>query len=459
MFAKLLSFALLFVCSSTVNAATVELGSIVMQLRSATDGNDSEVIAQMLDTTTTYLNKYFGAYYKNTEPQDYFSAAILSVNSYGIHGGQGSYITTLEFEGLVFFNSDPTPSETFILTLLSNAFQGLNQKIFLDEVGNGDNQFLNELTYMVIEINDFAVATNNLVEGTEEATTPKDEEEEEMEEENWYEAEWVDYAVYATAGVAGGAFVILCFCFVLCRYFCCCCKKQQESEDGEFPIKVIDEEVGTKNHQRRMSRQPINEATLQIAKTSSSDNSQSRSPSPERSMVSQDSSNFTYNPTGVSMSKDGMSLGSLSNINNEMLSFDVEAWQKKNTISQVTPAPFGNDISAIDDQNQTKDLSLIDEVSEDSYRYQERVAKQQKQRMYRHHSVNALGQPMNALEVRPIQSRPVSKGGYRQPSNSRMVDHSNDDSGYKSEDSSDVINDLRNLSAQIERHRRAKGEY
>ena len=444
MFARLLSFALLFVCSSTVNAATVEMGSIVMQLRSAVDGNDSEVIAQMLARTTTYLNDYFAAYYQNTVPQDYFSNAVLSVNSFGIHGGQGSYITTLEFEGLVFFNSDPTPSETFTLTLLSNAFQGLNQKIFLNEVVSGDNQFLKKLTYMVIEINDLTVAENNLVEGAEDATTPKDEVEKEMEEENWYDADWVEYAVFAAAGL-GGTFVMLCL-FFICR--CCCCKKQKESDNGEFPVKVFDEEVGSNNYQRRVSRQPTNEATLQIARTYSSGHS--RSPSPERSLASQESSNFTYNPAGMSMSKEGLSLSSISNIHNDTPSFDVEAWQNKNTISPVTPAPFGHDISAIDDENQTKDLSLIDESGEDSY--QERAAKQRKQHLYRH--------SVNGLEVRQSRSRPVPKRGYSQPNNSRMLDHYNDDSNsYKSESSSDVMNDLRNLSAQIDRHRRAKGEY
>jgi hypothetical protein len=441
MFAKLLSFALLCVCSSTVNAATVEMGSIVMQLRSAVDGNNSEVIAQMLTTTTSYLNDYFGAYYRNTEPQDYFSDAVLSVNSFGIHGGQGSYITTLEIEGMVFFNSDPAPSEAFTLTLLSNAFQGLNQKIFLNKIVNGESQFLNELTYMVIEINDLEVAENNLVEGIEDV-----EKEIEDEEEKWYDADWVEYAVFAVAGV-GGASAMLCL-FFLCR--CCCSTKQQENEDGESPVKVIDEEVGTKNHQRRVSRRPNNEATLEIAKTYSSGNSQSRSPSPERSMASQDSSIFTYNPAGISMSKDGISLGSISNIHTELPSFDLEAWQNKNTISPVTPAPFGHDISAIDDQNQTKDLSLIDEGSEDSY--QDRAAKVQMQSRYR--------PSMNALEVRQSRSRPVPKQGYSQPSNSRMLDYSKDDSSsYRSESSGDVINDLRNLSAQIDRHRRAKGEY
>jgi hypothetical protein len=440
-FAKLLSFALLFVCSRTINAATVEMGSIVMQLRSTVDGNDSEVIAQMLDTTTTYLNNYFGSYYQNTVPQDYFSNAALSVNSFGIHGGQGSYITTLEFEGLVFFNSEPTPSDTFTLNLLSNAFQGLNQKIFLNEVVKGDSQFLKKLTYMVIEINDLAVTENNLVEGAEDATTPKDEAEKEKEEENWYDAEWVDYAIFAVSG-AGGTLVMLCL-FFLCRF--CCCNNQQESEGGKFPVKAMNEEVGTMNRQTRVLRQQTNEATLQIAKTYSSGHS--RSPSPERSVVSQTSSTYTYNPSGMSMSKDGLSLGSISNIHTEAASFDVEAWQNKNP----NFAPFGHDISAIDDQNQTRDLSLIDEGSEDSY--QERAAKQQMLHHYRH--------PANALEVRQSRSRPVSKRGHSQPNNSHDLDYYNDDNNSynTSESSGDVINDLRNLSAQIDRHRRAKGEY
>ena len=120
----------------------------------------------------------------------------------------------------------------------------------------------------------------------------------------------------------------------------------------------------------------------------------------------------------------------MANIHIDNRNFDLEAWQKQNTISSVTPAPFGHDISAI---AEPKDhLSVMEEGDEGSLRTRG------SQRLPKHRS----------------SSRQARKSGT--PSiiqESRGRDSSTDDSNSNQ---SDVINDLKNLSLQIEQHRRSK---
>ena len=77
-----------------------------------------------------------------------------------------------------------------------------------------------------------------------------------------------------------------------------------------------------------------------------------------RSISSQDSSKFTYNPKSIH-SSDGFTFASF-NTNSQ---FDVESWQKASTINRSVMAPFGQDISAIENK---KDLSHILEKDEES---------------------------------------------------------------------------------------------
>ena len=99
-FVKVVTCLMLVVASKTVSATSVELPTLIMQLRSTVDTSNSQLLSDMLKLTTQYLDSYFGAYYSNVQPVDYFTHTALSVNSFGIHGVEGSYITTLEFDGL-----------------------------------------------------------------------------------------------------------------------------------------------------------------------------------------------------------------------------------------------------------------------------------------------------------------------------------------------------------------------
>ena len=90
------------------------------------------------------------------------------------------------------------------------------------------------------------------------------------------------------------------------------------------------------------------------------------SPSPLASIGSQDSSAFTYtyNPNSkgsVENSKSGF-FGSSFVSSSSQVEIDVEAWQRGSTVSSNASLPFGHDISAITTK---RDLSLIEEGDED----------------------------------------------------------------------------------------------
>jgi hypothetical protein len=451
-FLKLLSFALFALCSSTASAATVEIGRILIQLRSRVGTDNSALLSDMLSKTTGYLDDYFGAYYSNT---DYFSHTVLATNSLGVHGVLGSYITTLEFEGLLFFNSDPAPSGGFVNKLLTNAFQGLNQQMYLTTLSRSGNVFLEELTYIIIEINDETVTQYNLEEGQY-----ADLEEEENSEEDdgfaWNNIDWFDMSIYIAAGL-GGTIVFVCL-FCLCR---CYFSKDMRQIEEERTIDTPSQASHSKSSSSAPRVNHIKKEALRKSRSSGSSQRRSeshsgnRSPSPARSIVSQDSSKFTYNP---GMSKASMSIGSLSHIEIGLPSMDLDAWQRQNTISPITPAPFGHDISAIEqsvlDKDVSKDLSLIEEEDEESY----------PDKFSRQKSRSSLGvrksrrsQAMEDISNR-AQSQPtitgIRKFG-RTGGGNFLSDGSSASEIDMSESSEDVINDLKDLSAQFDLLRRS----
>jgi hypothetical protein len=398
----------------------------------------------MLEFTTQYMDDYFGAYYANTEPRDYFSHAALTVNSFGIHGVTGSFISTLEFDGMLFFNSDPAPSQAFINTLFANAFQGLNLDQFLEKLLlTSGNEFLEKMTHVIIEIDGNAVTETNVeedkskIEGSESS-------------DGMSLNDWAVIAIYAVAGIVGALLMVAVCC--LCR---CLCSKEKRQVDDDYddddPVKVKSIEIPA-NVNYAQDMEPRRSRTSRKGKyTGTFYDARERTPSPVRSIASQDSSKFTYNPNGMSMSKASFSLGSISKLSIDMPSIDLEAWQRQNTISPVAPAPFGNDISAIEQKE--RDLSLIEEGDEEAF--PPARGKQTNQYLSR--------KSLSALEVRNSRSHKAPSRTSNRPSkiyetSIRESDYSTEESSgmMDTQSSSDVINDLRNLSLQFDRHRSSR---
>jgi len=420
-------------------AASVELDTVVMQLRSKVDADNDELLSKMLEFTAGYMDDYFGAYYINTQPENYFSYTGLDVNSFGIHGVTGSFITTLEFDGVLFFNSDPAPSRDFIKSLLENAFQGLNFQLFLDGLLASDSQFLAELTHIIIDIGGATLTEKDL-----ENSGATSQAEEEPSRNPLDLSDWSEIAIYATAGVVGALLIMAFFCAVRCI----CSKRKRQVEDNIEPVNLKSIEIPTTMAQTQPRHSYIPKHVRQSRKGNADNffNSRDRSPSPVRSIASQDSSKFTYNPAGTSiLSKASLfSVGSLSNI--DMQSVDLEAWQRNDAISSLAPAPFGHDISAIEQKD--RDLSNIEEGDEEDPRAAER----------RQYISRKARTEFEARKFRSGRQSQLSshRSGKPAPKTNRVIDYSTESSTTDHTDSSsDVINDLRNLSRQIETHRRS----
>jgi hypothetical protein len=181
--------------------------------------------------------------------------------------------------------------------------------------------------------------------------------------------DWSEIVIYTTAGVVGALSIMALFCAVRCI----CAKRRRHVKDDIEPAKLKSIEIptGLTQAQPRQAYIPKHSRPLRKGNTHNFFNSRDRSPSPVRSIASQDSSKFTYNPTGISMmSKASLfSMGSLSNIDMQSVNL-LEAWQQNDVISSLAPAPFGHGISAIEQKD--RDLSLNEEGGEEDPRAVER---------------------------------------------------------------------------------------
>ncbi len=450
--------------SKVMNAAEMPLGAIIMQLRSTVDANNTTELNQKVgDATTKYLNDYFSAYYARTEqmPKDYFSDIMLSMNSFGVHGVSGSFITTIEIEGTLSFNSDLLPSSFFIDTLLRNAFKGRNERLYLDQLLKLEDDFLVNLTYLIIDINQSNVAESSIDEDdTTSLENGVNDHEKQAENAKRSSSErWITIVIGISSMVL--ALVMFFGSYLLHQW----CKEQKEekqdekiSDDSE-PMKVI--KLPVKKQQKSVSMKIDN---LGISPTSTATTSRSSPqsiaakmdrppPSPQRSMTSQESSMFTYTDnmsrftTGKTVNQSNFRSPSspFSKFSLDVQSIDLSMWrtarQNRQDPRQDPPA-FGSDISVIEKRN---DLTLIPENQEDLESGMNRNNNYRRSgNTNRHFSRKSRV----ALDARHSQSRHSNR------SETYFYGGRNDDNDSDGEMSvDDVICDLKNLSMQIERQR------
>mmetsp|Transcript_19760 Transcript_19760/g.47733 ORF Transcript_19760/g.47733 Transcript_19760/m.47733 type:complete len:678 (+) Transcript_19760:436-2469(+) len=290
---------------SNSNVIEVEMGRMVMQLRSSVDSDTIQLQNEMKLLTTNYLNSYFSSYYKTFAPEppnnpttrkqqqqqqqqqqdedgsgggdggggdgvtveietnvgkdapdsdsnvttssdsqtveEYFSFVNIAVGSFGVHGVDGSFISTLEFAGNVVFRYDPAPSQPFITTLVRNAFQGANEQLFISHLLKSNKlQFLQELTHIIVELDNTAVVetalddNHNIMEGNGEgsgqqqdgpvvsSSSNSDSQEARSRTSalDWLNAQdrWAEILLYVAAGCIGLVALLCCFSFLRC---CC----------------------------------------------------------------------------------------------------------------------------------------------------------------------------------------------------------------------------------------------
>lgn len=462
-----LSLALLSVLmmSPFTYAATVDMGKIIVRLTSSVTTENDVLSAHMLLATGKYMNNYFKAYYKETKSSDYFSSAILRVKPFEIQGSAEPYVTEVEFAGMLSFKVDPAPSHSFVDTLTVNAFEGGNLDIYIESLLESESKFLNNLVNIVVEVHD-----NGMVEKSIEDTSEANQENSEEKPEDDLLEGWSAVLIYGMAIVAGVMLSVALFC--LCR----CCFLEKRQIDG-LPVnlktidvpKDVDRRIQTQNRESRRSivTDPT-EPTKNKGEMKDTFYCGNLPASPELSMTSQDSSKFTYNPDemsvlsyatgGVSLvSKASLGLGNFNRVMGTDNSVSFEPSSKKHQLHEEernATAAFGNVAMNKDPPSRYRGLDQIEEGNEVEFEN------------YRPRSTRTRTTSSATLEIRKPRrtERPASKlrapqTRYSYRSNGSafgnesdyLTESSSSPSSRGSNDSSnDVIDDLKDLSFQIE---------
>lgn len=467
---------LLALAANAVGAAEIPLGAIIMQLRSKAEADAPTLNRRVEAVTADFLNQYFKAYYTRTEQgaSDYFEKVDLSTNSLGVHGVEGSYITTIEIEGTLSFNAETKlPSSFFIETLLRNAFMGQNEQLYVDQLLKVESdEFLQNLTYLIIDINKSNVAESLLREDGTVTSPVVDTASMKTKDSGGNKAfseKWITVMIYA-GSVALALLLLACTSCLLrrCRERKAATAEDGDSDDddanGDEPIKIIHLPVKKKKTSFLRSTEndidlisPNSAGTTPTIAGSLSDQMDRPPPSPQRSMSSQCSSIFTYsgNMSKMTYSKTNNDVASRvpsigSRFSLDMPSIDLGAWRG----GREDPPAFGADISVIEAQ---KDLSLIPEENLDiEAGVRDMATGYSHKRNVGSGSRYLLRNSRAVLGARQSQSR----SSHRSESyfySGKHVSNSDVDSDCALDTSTeDVIDDLKNLSLQIQRERSAR---
>ena len=451
-------FLFIAILAKATLAAEMPLGDIVMQLRSSVDAENTDELNETLEAVTTnYLNEYFNAYYARTEqPKNYFSDAKLSTTSFGVYGVEGSFITTIEIEGTLSFNSDTLPTSEFIDTLLRNGFQGRNEQLYLDQLLNADDDFLQNLRYLIIDINKIdSEEPPKLDDGS--SATQNSSEKNILDQErplNIMERTRSEKMILAFICVTC---VVLFFLLLFCGWLLY--KRSQKrknqskenSGEGEEPLKVIKLPVKQqsssskkKNIDHKMISPTATETTARLSPQSIG--FPDRPPSPQRSMTSQESSHFTYT--------DNMSRWTTKNTTNQnrlkSAGSPFSKWSLDDLSSwrggRQDPPAFRSDVSAIPKKN---DLNLSPEARDIEKGYRNN----KDNRVTRHNSNNRKPSRKSRVALDERQSKSRYSNRSETYFYNGQYDHNESDTGgeYTADD---VICDLRDLSMQIREQRR-----
>jgi hypothetical protein len=388
--------------SSSMGKQLVPLPLLTLEIQSRTEAQAGSFLSSLLVETNDFLESYFVDYLSRTgATYNTLGGVSLNIRSYDTKGDfriDEQEMATVNFGGNAVFDSSPAPSVGIVGNLVRGAFQGASRQEFLSRLLASQNSFLEAMTYLVVSIDGVIISSDELTA--------------DLEGSNGHDGSSSAMLIIILCS-AGGLLLVAAGVgmFVFLRH-----------KDASSNIRTV--EIPKKT---RTSRRQHDE--LEIKAT--------RSPSPEPSIASQDSSKFTFNPIfgiasvgGGGSTIDSKTLPShFSAVQVDVSqAIDVEAWKNsKNTISPITPAPFGHDISAIDLQ---KDLSHIEEASNEDMTPGSRSGS--------YLSKEYLTRMDNSVPSRCFTSRTSNVSS--EPS-------------FVGEEDSDVIKDLENLSVLFKSHR------
>lgn len=380
-----------------------------MRMRSTASSDKNELLFEILTVTVGFLDEKLNESFARSNSID-FDKVSLSAVSYEIAEVNDGYTASLTLTGRAFFADGTSPSQQDITDLTAEIFQAGNHE-YLESLIFSDDLFLQGVQYAVVKVNGNVVSENRGQASVENNIIGFD--------------SWI---ILAVAGLIGFMVVLL-----TCLLWYCCSS-----------INYDDEEEEAKHVRKTPSK-----ATRKTIGDDESFNEGSRSPSPARSISSQDSSVFTYNPNSAK-STDSKTFGSFltSNTGTEM---DVEAWQKGSRVHKDTTI-FGHDISAIESK---KDLSLIEEGSDEENTPDKRRPGASYLSKYPQSYLQAPERSTSGGVGRPSFSShsTTSRRSSFSSSSTSSVRGNKKKSIDLEADAEELINDLKDLSLQINRYR------
>lgn len=303
-----------------------DLGILQLQFYSTSPSDADNTLDETIRITTDFLDAYFAQNFEQTVGEKYFSHVELAVVTFDILSGSA---VSIDLVGSVSFQTLPIPGETFLTSLLSDAFTGDARLEYVNALQTATIPFLRDISYVVIGMN------NNLI-ANEDVAALGNAQNDSTKKVARKHLTIAEIAIIAGTSAGFVAVVIISSLLIMMSREG---KKNQETNTTD-KMRGRDMVVVTRTHSKGSSNTEI-------------DVGASRSVSPLRSVLSQDSSVFTYNPGSTTNSKKAPSTFSNDHSDGSM-ALDVEAWAQ---VSIASPADI--DISAI--ELDKKDLSLIQE--------------------------------------------------------------------------------------------------
>lgn len=399
--ASIIVTSLLSSVKAGVGTEEVAFGALRLELHSKSSSEANVLLSDLVNRTSTFLDKELRTYFSDSISGEYYSHTVLGVVDFKIEQtGDLLYSSIIGFEGSSFFSTVPLPGAGFINNLFKDAFQGDSRLDYVRDLQSSDIPFLTDVFYLVVELNNQVIASEDM--------TPT----------NTSTDSSGNSALSAESMaliVAGSSAAALALCLAAAFFYC-----KRTKKGSKLRVKTIQSNQGTAED----PESPVH------------------SPSPVHSICSQESSKFTYNPRSIYTSTSSISALTMetktiashfSSLNVDIDNgIDMGAWTRQNTISPMTPAPFGHDISAIEPNG--KDLSLVMESTDEDY-----TPASQK-------SASLTKSALRDLDEKIMNVAWNNRNGFNDS-------YPSEEEGYEVSDHSDVINDLNNLSLQIDKHR------
>ena len=407
------SFIAAFLLSSveaSVGTEEVAFGAVRLELHSKSSSEARLLLSDLVTRTSTFLDKELQKYFSESTSisGEYYSHTVLGVVDFKIEQtGDVLYSAIIDFEGSSFFTTVPLPGAGFIVNLFKDAFQGDSRLDYVRDLQSSDIPFLRDVSFVVVELNNQVIASEDMTtDNTNKDSTGS----------GTLSTESMALIVARSSAAA------LALCLVAFAFFYC----KRSKKASKLRVKTIQSNQGTSED----PESPVH------------------SPSPVHSICSQESSKFTYNPRSIYTSTSSISALTMETktISSHFSSLNVDIdngidmgeWTRQTTISPMTPAPFGHDISAIEPSG--KDLSLVMEGTDEDYT----PASQKSSRA-----------SLTKSALRDLDEKIMNVDWNHR--NCFNDSYQSEGEGYEVSDHSDVISDLNNLSLQIDKHRGSTG--